>query len=270
MKKLYFGAWQNFYHISWPIRFLIEGILFLFVVFVFFKLAKKLGRALKLKPYLIKGSVWITTEVVYLLGKDSPWAVETDNKVIEWGEKKLNGSREEKTVKTHKKLKFCVILGVIVLYIAAVFVDLPLSGHLQEEYLEEFANIKDFFRQYEEAMSKGYEAYPPLFVKREPEVTDEIEEGPAELMEEKEEIPVYIQLNERGKNGANVRREPSLDGEIVGGVNDGTEILYRYQWECDDEERYWIKIYVPSDDVEGWLSGRLVDSTQLETLINEP
>lgn len=48
----------------------------------------------------------------------------------------------------------------------------------------------------------------------------------------------------------------------------GSEILYQYQWECDDDERYWIKVYIPSDEVEGWLSGKLVDSAQLETLIN--
>ena len=41
------------------------------------------------------------------------------------------------------------------------------------------------------------------------------------------------------------------------------------QWECDAEERYWIKIYVPSEDVEGWLSGRLVEDAQLETLISD-
>lgn len=270
MKKMYFGAWQNFYHISWPIRFLIEGILFLLIVYALCKLVKKLVQALRLMPYLIKGCVWIVTEVVYFLGKDRPWAVETDNRVIEWGEKKLIGGTEGKTGKAYKRIKFCVVLGVIILYIAAVFVDLPLSGHLQEEYLAEFADIKDFFRQYEEAMSKGYESYPPLFVKKEPEVPSETEEGPAGVIEEKEEIPVYIQLNERGQNGANVRREPSLDGEVIGGVNDRTEILYRYQWECDDEERYWIKIYIPSEDVEGWLSGKLVDSAQLETLVNEP
>lgn len=267
MNKFYFGAWQNFYHLSWPIRFLIEGVLFLFVAFMLCKLMKKIGQLLRVKPYLIKGCVWIVTEVIYLLGKSSPWAIETDNKVIEWGEKKLNGSKEEKTAKRHTALKRCAVLGVIILYVVAVFVDLPLSENLQEVYLVEFASIKDFFRQYEEAMSRGYEAYPPLFVKKEPE---KIAEEPAEEVEEKEEIPIFIQLNERGKNGANIRREPSLNGEIVGGVNGESEILYQYQWECDDEERYWVKIYIPSEEVEGWLSGKLVDSVQLETLINEP
>ena len=94
-------------------------------------------------------------------------------------------------------------------------------------------------------------------------------EEPAEAAAEEEaKIPVYIQLNEKGKLGANIRQEPSLGAEVVGGVKGGSEILYQYQWECDDDERYWIKVYIPSDEVEGWLSGKLVDSAQLETLIN--
>lgn len=271
MTKMYFGAWQNFYHLSWPVRFLIEGILFLLIVFALYKLIKKLGLAFKIKPYLIKGCVWIATEVVYLFGRNNSWAVEADNKVVEWGEKKLNGGINEKALKRRKILKFCVILGIIVLYIVAVFVDLPLSRHLQEEYLTEFASIKDFFQQYEEALSRGYEDYPPLFVKKEPEETvEDPAEEPAGNIEEEEEIPIYIQLNETGKNGSNVRQEPSLNGKVVGGVNGEMEILYMHQWECDDDERYWIKIYVPSEDVEGWLSGRLVDNTQLEALISEP
>lgn len=270
MKKMYFGAWQNFYHLSWPIRFLIEGIIFFIIVFALYKLIKKLRLVFKIKPYLIKGCVWIATEVVYLFGRNNSWAVEADSKVIEWGERKLNGRINEKAIKRRKTIKYCAVLGIIVLYIVAVFVDLPLSGHLQEEYLAEFAKVKNFFRQYEEALSRGYEAYPPLFVKKEPEEIIEEATAPAESAEEKEEIPIYIQLNETGKNGSNVRQEPSLDGKVVGGVKDGMEILYMNQWECDADERYWIKICVPSEDVEGWLSGRLVESTQLETLISEP
>lgn len=268
MKKMYFGAWQNFYHLSWPVRFLIEGIIFFLIVFALYKLVKKLRLVFKIKPYLIKGCVWIATEVVYLFGKNNSWAVEVDNKVIEWGEKKLNGRKNEKAVKRRKTIKYCAVLGIIVLYIMAVFVDLPLSGHLQEEYLAEFAKVKNFFQQYEEALSSGHEAYPPLFVKKEPEKAAE-EAVAVSAIEEKEEVPIYIQLNETGKNGSNVRQEPSLDGQVVGGVNGGMEILYLNQWECDAEERYWIKIYVPSEDVEGWLSGRLVEDAQLETLISD-
>lgn len=266
MKKMYFGAWQNFYHVGWPVRFLLEGIIFLLAVFLLYKLIKKIGRILRLPTLLTAGSVWIGTEINYLVGKNNPRALEMDYKIIEWGEKRLNGGMREKTVKKCRAIKFWAGIGIIFIYISAVFVDLPISGCLKKEYLDEFVNIKAFFQEYEQTISKGYEKYPPLFVKREPE---KVEEEPARAVVEKEEIPVYIQLNETGRNGANVRMEPSLDGEIVGGVNEKMEVLFRNQWELDDDGRYWIKVFIVSADTEGWLSGKLVDSVQLETLINE-
>ncbi len=264
MKKMYFGAWQNFYHISWPVRFLIEGAVAISIIFILYKLVKKLGQALRLQPYLIKGCVWIAKELVYIIGKSSPWAVETEDKIIKWGQRKLYGSEEEEaSVKRHTALKWWLTVGIIILYISAVFVDLPISKRLQEDYLTEFANIKTFFQKYEEALSRGYEAYPPLLVKKEPK------EEPVVEVETKEEIPVYIQLNDKGKLGANIRQEPSLNGEIVGGVNRESEIFYQNQWERDDEGRYWVKICIVDEDIEGWLSGVLVDGVQLEELVTE-
>lgn len=86
--------------------------------------------------------------------------------------------------------------------------------------------------------------------------------------EEKE--PVYIQLNERGKRGSNIRSEIDLDNDdnIIGGVNARSEILYCDEWTYDGE-RYWIRVYVPDDDVEGWLSGNLVEREQLEEMTDE-
>lgn len=270
MKKMYFGAWHNFYHLSWPVRFFVEGMIFLFLIFVLFRLLRRLiqkyRKVFPLYSCFIKLCAGISSEVVYILGRNRSWAVETDNKIIEWKYKKLEENAETTAGKKHTRLKCCAAIVILVIYIAAVFVDLPLSKYVQEEYLAEFAGIKIFFRQYEEAISRGYESYPPLIIERKPE---EIKEEEAAEAIEKTEQPIYVQLNERGKNGANVRRAPSLAGEVVGGVNGESEILYQHQWDCDDEERYWIKIYIPADGVEGWLSGKLVDSVQLEEFINE-
>lgn len=273
MKRMYFGAWHNFYHIIWPVRFLIEGMIFLFIVFVLcrllHKLIQKYGKVFRLNSYFVKTCAWVASEVVYLLGRNNSWAVETDNRIMDWKDKKLEENTEEIIGKKHTGLKRCAAIVIVIIYVAAVFVDLPLSKYIQEEYLAEFAGIKDFFQRYEEAMSMGYESFPPLFVKSEPEEAKE--EAIAEIEEAEAEVqqPIYVQLNERGRNGANIRRDPSLDGEVVGGVNGESEILYQHQWDRDDEERYWIKIYIPAEGVEGWLSGKLVDSTQLEVLVNE-
>lgn len=58
------------------------------------------------------------------------------------------------------------------------------------------------------------------------------------------------------------------DDNIIGGVNRNSQILYRDEWTYDGE-RYWLRVYVPDDDIEGWLSGNLVESAQVEALVTE-
>ena len=65
-------------------------------------------------------------------------------------------------------------------------------------------------------LSGDCEQYPPLFRKREPE-SDESAMALEELQNEIE--PVYIQLNDQGRDGSNIRKEPSMNGAVVGGVN---------------------------------------------------
>lgn len=81
---------------------------------------------------------------------------------------------------------------------------------------------------------------------------------------------VHIQLSERGKGGSNIRSETDLDNDnnIISGVNAESEILYCDEWTYDGE-RYWIRVYIPDDDVEGWLSGNLIEREQLEEIIGD-
>lgn len=51
-------------------------------------------------------------------------------------------------------------------------------------------------------------------------------------------------------------------------MNARLEILYCDEWSYDGE-CYWIRVYVPDDDVEGWLSGNLVEREQLEEMTDE-
>lgn len=260
MKKYYFGAWQNFYGLSWPVRFFIELAVLFAILFLVFTVVKKIGGRFHLRKYLIKGWVWFVTEILYLIGRDRTWAVELDNKMIEWGNRAAGNTHR----KPRTALKRCIGLGIVVMYFLAVFVDLPFSGHLQAYYLRELGNVKTFFQRYEQTISRGYENYPPLFVKSE-SVEEQEEETETQI---EEEGPLVIQLNDKGKSGANIRLEPTLNGDIVGGVDGESEIHYRDQYE-NDGERYWIKIYIPGDDIEGWISGNLIDGAQLEAIVNE-
>lgn len=169
MKKYYYGAWNSFYNLSWPVRFGVELIFFLIFLYIVIKLLKKIGNLLRLKIYLIKGCVWLVTEIVYLVGHNNEWAVTIDGKITDWGNKMLNNTWRKK----HYFLKSFIALG----------------------------------------------------------------------------------------------REPSLNAEIIGGVTGQTEIIYKNQWE-NDGERYWVKVCIPDDGIEGWLSGKLVDGEQLELILS--
>ena len=197
---------------------------------------------------------------------DSDWEVTIDHKMIDWAAEVIN-ENEEKKKKGSLVLNVCLWLGIVIIYFGAVFVDLPVSMYLSEYYLSEFEDVKVFFQRFEVMLSKGYEQYPPLFVRVEQE---KVEETMEEIVEPEEEVLIYIQLNERGKNGSNIRSETDLgnDSNVIGGVNRNSQVLYRNEW-IYDGERYWILVYVPDADIEGWLSGNLVESTQLEELVNE-
>lgn len=262
IKKYYLGAWHNIYHISWPVRFFIELSILILVGFFLVKYICWVGKKLKIKNFLVKVWVWIVTEIVYLAGHDSEWAIDANNKMIDWGTEVINGN----TKKNFVILKKGIYLGVMVVYFIAVFVDLPFAKRLSEYYLEELEDVKSFFRKFEIMISKDYEKYPPLFVKIVEE--EEAAEEAVTILEDRE--PIYIRLNERGKGGSNIRSETNLDDDnnIIGGVNANSEILYRDEW-THDGERYWIRVYISADDVEGWLSGNLIEGDQLEEIIRE-
>lgn len=266
LAKYYLGAWQNIYHINWPIRFLIELVILVLIVFFIRKVTCIINKKYKTKLYLVKAWYWIVTEVVHLIGRGSDWEVTIDHKMIDWAAEAINES-EKKRKKNSLVLQVCFWIGIVIIYFSAVFVDLPVSKYLSEYYLSGLEDVKVFFQRFEAILSEGYEQYPPLFVRIEQE---KIEETMEEIVEQEEEETIYIQLNERGKNGSNIRSETDLgnDGNVIGGVNKNSQVIYRNEWTYDGE-RYWIRVYVPDADIEGWLSGNLVESTQLEELVSE-
>lgn len=236
MNNFYYGIWQNWYKVAWPTRFLVELLLAVLLIL----LLKWLTKPLKLKTLIIKGCVLAGTECLYLFSKNSEFGIKTDRRIIEWGNRQL----------AKKKSKFPVLAGVILvfIYVSAIAVD----------------DIKLFFQRGEALLSEGYEEYPPLFTK----IEEKAEAVKTEVILEEKEEDIYILLNETGAGGANIRREPSLNGTIVSGADRKSELLYLNKW-SHDGERYWIKVYLPKDDVEGWISGKLVEAEQLQELIKE-
>ena len=228
-----------------------EWIIFLVILFGVSIIIRLIAKKYKLKILFVVVCCISIREIVYILGHDKAWAVEIDNEMLDWAFKKMG---ETGGGRKHPMLKKVFVLAPVVIYFLAVFVDLSVAGRISEEYLGGAENIKTFFLQLETMLSKGYEQYPPLFVQAE-EYEDERE-------------PIHILLNDRGKSGSNLRSEADLSdkGNIIGIVNKDSEILYRDEWVYDGE-RYWIRVYVPAKDLEGWLSGKLVDSEQLAEIV---
>ena len=171
MKKFYYGIWNNLYSIDWPFRFLIELIVgyVLFCLIILF--LKKLGRLFQLKTYFVKICTLIVTEMAFWVGHNKKWVLNIDQKIVEWANQIIDTSNKNKGPAWKTGLAFLLVL----VYLLAVFVDLPVSQYFQDYYLIEAENIKQFFQKWEQTISKGYEQYPPLFVKKEPKRTDEKE-----------------------------------------------------------------------------------------------
>ena len=153
-----------------------------------------------------------------------------------------------------------IMLSVVVYGILLIWISV--SPHTEEIEAKSF-NGQAVYLKVENKLTDWLEAHN-LYGQQIEEVSNF--EGSA--LEEKELI--YIQLNERGKRGANIRSETNLDHDnnIIGGVNAESEILYCNEWTYDGE-RYWIRVYIPDDDLEGWLSGNLIEGEQLEEMTGE-
>lgn len=258
MKQYYYGAWQNFYELAWPIRCFIELTLLLAIILLMIWIFSKMLLKSKVKTYIIKFLIWISSECLYCLGKEQEWSINLEEKLIDWGRKVINNNK-----KRNFGLQWCIGILVTLVYFSAIFVDLPFSKNFNSLYLQKFRNIKTFFINFESNLSEGYEEYPPLFVQKEEQELARLEN---DMMEEQEII--YLQLNARGQNGSNIRGIPSLDGPVIGGIRGETDILYQGQWEYDGE-RYWLKVYIPEEDVQGWISGKLINTNQLQGIISD-
>lgn len=254
--KYYYGLWNNFYEVSWPARFFMEILFVWLLLTILIKILRKVGIKLHLKEKLIKCLVWIVSEGAYLFGRNKEWAIRIDDKVKDWGNSKISEDRK----KGHGLRNFLLVLFVFVFYFAGIFVDLPISKRLEGYYITDLENFKYSLQKIECIFSKGYEEYPPLFLKKETVVSNE-STASQEITE------LLIILNAEGRNGANIRQEPSLDAAIVGGVNGDNELIYQNCW-VNDGERYWVEVYCPNEEICGWISGRLIEQKQLEMIVN--
>lgn len=96
------------------------------------------------------------TGVIYLIGRNKAWAIDCDEKIVEWGRKSLEQSSNKWSA--WKKVFICLIIFI---YLLAIIPDLPFSKKINPYYMEHIAVAKDFFQNLESKISEGYENAPP-------------------------------------------------------------------------------------------------------------
>lgn len=246
------------------IRIRAAVLIALFIIFFWWILGKPIIRLASFFPYLLKGifrGIYLLIEapVCWIHEKVGSFFYGIDNGLSGTGEK-IDILLERWYVSWKKPVNSHIAFSVVIYGILLIWI----CASPNTEGIE----TKSFNGQ-------------AVYLKVENKLTDWLEahnlyghkiEGTANLGESalEEKAPVYIQLNKRGEKGANIRSETDLDNDnsIIGGVNAESEILYYNEW-IHDGERYWIRVYVLDNDVEGWLSGNLIEREQLEEIVGE-
>lgn len=252
MKELYYDLWRILLCLRWPIRLLIELIITTVLILVILNIFEKTKVFSLVKIIIMTFFVIFMTNIVYFILRTSDRAKDIDCKIEEWG---------RKVVHTQYRLPRKMIFACMtVVYIMAIFVDTPIANCINSKYLGSFNSIKKLCIIVESKLAGDTEMYQVAIT--ELNKNENTEKSISNQM-------IYINLNELGKNGTNVRAEPTLDASIIGWVNQDSEIVYDNDFKFDGQ-RYWIYIKVIGESsINGWISGKLIEEEQLNQIIGQ-
>lgn len=251
------------------IRIRAAVLIALVIVLFWWILGKTIIRLASFFPYLLKNIfrgiyLFIEAPVCWMHERVGSFFYGIDNGLSGIGEKidtllERCYTRWKNPVNSHITLSV-VIYSILLIWICA-------SHHTEDIEMNPF-NGQALYLKVENGLTEWLEAHNLYGQEREEAAI--FEESEQEESVALDEELVYIQLNEQGKRGSNIRCETNLDNDnnIIGGVNAESEILYCNEW-THDGERYWIRVYIIDDDIEGWLSGNLVEREQLEEITGE-
>ncbi|MCM1121583.1 MAG: hypothetical protein NC416_03270 [Eubacterium sp.] len=251
------------------IRIRAAVLIALFIMVFWWLLGKVIIRLASFFPCLLKSIfrgmyLLIETPVCWLHERVGSFFYGIDNGLSNIGEK-IDTFLERWYTSWKNPVNSHIVLSVVIYGILLIWI---CASHPTEGAEVKSFNGQAVYLKVENKLTDWLEAHN-LYGQQMEEAADFGESEQEETaLEEKE--PVYIRLNERGKRGSNIRSETDLadDNNIIGGVNAESEILYCDEW-THDGERYWIRVYIPDDDVEGWLSGNLIEGEQLEEMTGE-
>lgn len=266
--KLHYGFWNIMLLFPRAIRLLIEVVAVALLVVLLWPIVKYLFiiavQFSKSLNYLILGGIRFILPI-FPVERKYVW----DEKIAKcgkhnniWLQKKINDIQKSKMKDAFHKKIIWIIAGC--LYVGAVLPFFHLDKYIPEHYIKRLYEINHFFMDFETKMTVGIENYPPFWIREE-----ETEAGVDIYAEEipiKESVePINLKLNTE-ITYANIRADASIHSDVLYVVSKEEEMLYWHVYEYDSE-RYWLKVTLPyHDNLEGWISFKVIEPEIIETL----
>lgn len=270
--ELHYGFWNIMLLFPEAIRLLIEVLVSALLVIVFWPISKYifiiLAQFIKSLNYLVLGSIRFIL-IIFPVERKYKWDEEIAKRGKRnniWLLKKIDDIRKSKRKDVlHKKTAWIL---VSCFYIGALFPFFHLDKYVSERYVNYLYSINHFFVGIETKATVEIDNYPPFWV-REEEAEAELAEYVEETQIEEEKEPIYLKLNAE-TTYANIRADAGMYDNILCMVSKEDEICYEYVYEYDyeyDSGRYWLKVTLPNhDNLEGWISSKLIEPEIIETL----
>lgn len=246
MKKIYYGLWQDFYSLSWTVRFAVEVIIVCVLLIFVIGILKAIFRKLKLREIGIKLAVVIGTFILSLFGRENQWAHNADEGLVIWANHKMQ------LPVAGRQNKLQMLIGVLgcMIYLLGILPETPLINYLDDGFKDKVCVIQHSAQVLETAASEGYQSYEPILTWNEKKQNDV-----------KQAIKIYL-----NKKSEKVYKQASSKSKAVAKITKKDTIEYQSDFK-KVKKKIWLKVYLPERKIEGWLKGEAVKKTQVKELI---
>lgn len=258
MNKIYYGLWQELYKLSWSLRLWIELLVILLIMISIFHILIQILRIVKAKRILVKIIVLLVTQVLSYMGKDNQWAYEADEKIVEWG-----NMRVERPIVMGHKMDRILAIGLCIIYLLAILPDTPIITYLDDSLVSKISMVKDSVQSWESKISTGYTDYAPIFTWNEEENE---QEGKKSVKQEKKQ-EIYIQRRKANKR-ISLYKNPSSKSKVIAKIEAKDKIKYQDKYKKVGK-KHWFKVYLPKQGMGGWIMEDVIRKKQLGELLGK-
>jgi len=224
--------------LPWPVRILIELLIYFLIIKLILILLKKAIRKTGLKKLIGKIFIYLGTWFVAIVGKKYTWGNDIDKKIIDIGK-----NIADKPFVIHPVLCKLILIGCIMCYMFCVIPGTKAFLYFDGWAAQCFLNTKDFFIKCEEKWSSGYKEYAPVIPK-------ETNVSKKDSISSKK---IIIKIDKKKKKkGVWIYKKPSGKAKKLLEVRENEKIIYKNKIEKVKKE-YWIKVSVPNKKINGWM-----------------